>query len=152
MFRRTAFAAPLALLCCAVSAESQTVLTVDRVLDLAARQNPEVLLARARIGQAEGSLITAQSRLATNPEVDLFLGHATTRSVGDLPNSSSRSSKGSSLVASAAIASPRRLLASISGRSRSRRPPSRLRRPHLPPFTVRSTRARCAESQTRRWL
>jgi cobalt-zinc-cadmium efflux system outer membrane protein len=74
MFRRTAFAAPLALLCCVVSAESQTVLTVDRVLDLAARQNPEVLLARARIGQAEGSLITARSRLATNPEVDLFLG------------------------------------------------------------------------------
>lgn len=74
MFRCTAFAAPLALLCCAVSAESQTVLTVDRVLDLAAQQNPDVRLARARVGQAEGALTTARARLATNPEVDLFLG------------------------------------------------------------------------------
>ena len=74
MFRRTAFAAPLALLCCAVSAQSQTILTVDRVLDLAAQQNPEVLLARARVGQAEGALTTARARLANNPEVDLFFG------------------------------------------------------------------------------
>ena len=55
MFRR-AFAAPLALLCCALSAESQTVLTADRVLELAERQNPEVLIARARAAQAEGAL------------------------------------------------------------------------------------------------
>lgn len=74
MFRRTAFAAPLALLCCAVSAESQTILTVDRVLDLAAQQNPGVLLARARVGQAEGALTTARARLASNPEIDVFLG------------------------------------------------------------------------------
>jgi cobalt-zinc-cadmium efflux system outer membrane protein len=74
MFRRTAFAAPLALLCCAVSAESQTVLTLDRVLDLAERQNPEVLIARTRTAQAEGGLATAQIRLPANPEVDVFLG------------------------------------------------------------------------------
>jgi cobalt-zinc-cadmium efflux system outer membrane protein len=74
MFRRTAFAAPLALLCCAVSAESQTVLTIDRVLDLAERQNPEVLIARTRTAQAEGALATAQIRLPANPEVDVFLG------------------------------------------------------------------------------
>lgn len=74
MFRRTAFAAPLALLCCAVSAESQTVLTIDRVLDLAERQNPEVLLARARTAQAGGALTRARALLATNPEADVFIG------------------------------------------------------------------------------
>ena len=48
MFRRAALAASLVLLCCARSAESQTVLTTDRVLEFAERQNPEVLIARAR--------------------------------------------------------------------------------------------------------
>lgn len=81
MFRRTAFAAPLALLCCAVSAESQTVLTVDRVLDLAERQNPEVLIAGTRTAQAEGVLTTARLRLPSNPEVDAFVGSRDT-SVG----------------------------------------------------------------------
>ena len=74
MFRRAAFAAPLALLCCALSAQSQTVLTADRVLELAERQNPEVLMARARAAQAEGALLTARVRLPSNPEVDVFLG------------------------------------------------------------------------------
>jgi outer membrane protein, heavy metal efflux system len=74
MFRRTAFAAPLALLCCAVSAEAQTVLTVDRVLDLAERQNPDVLIARTRTVQAEGVLATARIRLPANPEMDAFIG------------------------------------------------------------------------------
>jgi outer membrane protein, heavy metal efflux system len=81
MFRRTAFAAPLALLCCAVSAESQTVLTVDRVLDLAERQNPDVLIATTRTAQAEGALATARIRLPANPEVDVFIGSRDT-SVG----------------------------------------------------------------------
>lgn len=74
MFRRAAFAVPLALLCCALSAESQTVLTADRVLELAERQNPEVLIARARAAQAEGALLTARLRLPSNPELDVFLG------------------------------------------------------------------------------
>jgi outer membrane protein, heavy metal efflux system len=81
MLRRTAFAAPLALLCCAVSAESQTVLTVDRVLDLAERQSPEVLIARTRTPQAEGALAIARIRLPTNPELDVFIGSRET-SVG----------------------------------------------------------------------
>ena len=74
MFRRTAFAAPLALLCCAVSAEAQTVLTPERVLELAERQNPDVLVARTRTAQAEGVLATARIRLPANPEVDAFIG------------------------------------------------------------------------------
>ena len=74
MFRRSAFAALLALLCCAVSADAQTVLTADRVLELAARQNPDVLIARTRTVQAEGGLATAQIRLPANPEVDAFVG------------------------------------------------------------------------------
>lgn len=74
MFRCTAFATPLALLCCAVSAESQTLLTTDRVLELVERQNPDVLLARTRVPQAEGVLTTARARLASNPEADLFIG------------------------------------------------------------------------------
>ena len=78
MFRRTALATPLALLCCAASAESQTVLTVDRVLELAERQNPEVLVARTRPAQAEGALTTARIRLPSNPEVDVFVGSRNT--------------------------------------------------------------------------
>jgi cobalt-zinc-cadmium efflux system outer membrane protein len=74
MFRRTAFAVPLAVLWCVGAAEAQTVLTVDRVLELVEQQSPQVLLARARVLQAEGGLTTAQTRLATNPELDLFLG------------------------------------------------------------------------------
>ena len=74
MFRRTAFAAPLALLCCAVSADAQTVLTAERVLELAERQNPDVLVARTRTAQAEGLLTTARIRLPANPEVDAFIG------------------------------------------------------------------------------
>ena len=45
---------PLALLCCAMSADAQTVLTAERVLELAERQNPDVLVARTRTVQAEG--------------------------------------------------------------------------------------------------
>jgi len=74
MGRRTAFAAPLALLCCAVSAHAQTVLTAERVLELAERQNPDVLVARTRTAQAEGALTTARIRLPANPEVDAFIG------------------------------------------------------------------------------
>jgi outer membrane protein, heavy metal efflux system len=73
MFRRSACAA-LAALLCATSAQSQTVLTVDRVLDLAERQNPDVLIARTRTAQAQGALETARVRLPANPEVDAFLG------------------------------------------------------------------------------
>ena len=74
MHRRTAFAVLLALVCGAGAAESQTVLTVDRVLDLVEQQNPQVLLARAQVLEAQGLLTTARARLATNPEVDAFLG------------------------------------------------------------------------------
>ena len=74
MFRRAAIAVPFVLLCSARSAESQTVLTADRVLELAERQNPEVLIAKARAAQAEGALLTASVRLPSNPELDVFLG------------------------------------------------------------------------------
>jgi cobalt-zinc-cadmium efflux system outer membrane protein len=74
MFPRSACTALAALLCCAPSARSQTVLTVDRVLDLAERQSPEVLIARTRTAQAQGALETARLRLPANPEVDGFLG------------------------------------------------------------------------------
>jgi outer membrane protein, heavy metal efflux system len=74
MFRRTACAVPLALLCCAVSADAQTVLTAERVVELAERQNPDVLIARTRTAQAEGLLTTARIRLPANPEVDAFIG------------------------------------------------------------------------------
>jgi cobalt-zinc-cadmium efflux system outer membrane protein len=74
MFRCAVCAAPLALLCCAASSESQTVLTVDRVLELAELRNPDVAIARTRTGQAEGALATAQVRLPANPETDLFIG------------------------------------------------------------------------------
>jgi outer membrane protein, heavy metal efflux system len=73
MLRRSACAA-LAALLCATAAQSQTVLTVDRVLDLAERQNPDVLIARTRAAQAQGALQTARVRLAANPEVDAFVG------------------------------------------------------------------------------
>src|SRR3954469_19802370 len=74
MFRRTAFAAPLALLCCALSAQAQTVLPPERVLELAERQNPDLLIARTRTAQAEGALTTARIRVPANPEVDAFIG------------------------------------------------------------------------------
>jgi cobalt-zinc-cadmium efflux system outer membrane protein len=74
MCARGACAALAALLCCATSAQSQTVLTVDRVLDLAERQNPDVLIARTRTAQAQGALETARVRLPANPEVDAFFG------------------------------------------------------------------------------
>ena len=75
MFRRTACAVPLALLCCAMSCGcASTVLTAERVLELAERQNPDVLVARTRTVQAEGVLTTAQVRLPANPEVDAFFG------------------------------------------------------------------------------
>lgn len=48
--------------------------TLDQVLELAARQNPEVLVARAREVEARGRLTTASVRIANNPDLDLFLG------------------------------------------------------------------------------
>jgi cobalt-zinc-cadmium efflux system outer membrane protein len=48
--------------------------TLDQVLELAARQNPEVLVARAREIEARGRLTTARARFATNPDLDLFVG------------------------------------------------------------------------------
>lgn len=74
MHARTAFAVLLATICGTGAADSQTVLTVDRVLHLVAQQHPQVLVAKARVRQAEGALTTARAPLSTNPEVDLFLG------------------------------------------------------------------------------
>lgn len=48
--------------------------TLDQALELAARQNPEVLVARAREVEARGRLTTASVRFANNPDLDLFLG------------------------------------------------------------------------------
>jgi len=55
-------------------AQQSRVLTPDAVVELASTQNPDVLLARARVAQAEGLLTTARVRLPANPEVDVFLG------------------------------------------------------------------------------
>ena len=57
-----------------VQAQAAQPLTLDQVLELAARQNPEVLIARAREIEARGRLTTARARLADNPDLDLFLG------------------------------------------------------------------------------
>ena len=57
-----------------VQAQTAGPFTLDQVLDLAARQNPEVLIARAREVEARGGLTTARARLASNPDLDLFLG------------------------------------------------------------------------------
>ncbi len=53
---------------------AQTRLTLSRVLELAASQNPDVLIARTREAQARGALTSASVRFASNPEVDLFVG------------------------------------------------------------------------------
>ena len=55
-------------------AQQPRVLTPDTVVELASAQNPDVLLTRARVTQAEGLLATARARLPANPEVDVFLG------------------------------------------------------------------------------
>jgi len=55
-------------------AQEPRVLTAQSVLDLVSRQSPEVLLARARAAQAQGTLTTAQAIFATNPDADIFLG------------------------------------------------------------------------------
>lgn len=57
-----------------VQAQTAGPFTLDQVLELAARQNPEVLIARAREVEAHGGLTTARTRLASNPDLDLFLG------------------------------------------------------------------------------
>ena len=55
-------------------AQQARVLTPEAVVELASAQNPDVLLARTRVTQAEGALTTARVRLPANPEVDVFLG------------------------------------------------------------------------------
>ena len=97
------------------SAHAQTVLTVDRVLDLAERQNPEVLVARARTVQAEGALTTARARFATNPEADLFLGSRDTEPGGRIAGTNSPSLSVWRLVVNDATASLRPVPRSISG-------------------------------------
>ena len=57
-----------------VQAQTTRPFTLDQVLELAARQNPEVLVARAREVEARGRLTTASVRVAANPDLDLFLG------------------------------------------------------------------------------
>jgi outer membrane protein, heavy metal efflux system len=55
-------------------AQTSRPFTLDQALELAARQNPEVLVARAREVDARGRLTTASARFASNPDLDLFLG------------------------------------------------------------------------------
>ena len=57
-----------------VQAQTTRPFTLDQVLELAARQNPEVVVARAREVEARGRLTTASVRVASNPDLDLFLG------------------------------------------------------------------------------
>jgi cobalt-zinc-cadmium efflux system outer membrane protein len=57
-----------------VQAQINQPFTLDQVLELAARQNPEVLIARAREVEARGRLTTVSVRVANNPDLDLFLG------------------------------------------------------------------------------
>ncbi len=74
MRRRVAFAFCSALSLCAASASAQTPLSLEDVQDLARRQNPGVVLARARKLEAAGRLTTARSTLAANPDLDAFVG------------------------------------------------------------------------------
>jgi cobalt-zinc-cadmium efflux system outer membrane protein len=72
-------ALPFRVACCVlglagVATAQERVLTPASVLDLVSRQNPEVLLARTRAAQAQGTLTTAEAILQTNPEADIFLG------------------------------------------------------------------------------
>lgn len=68
-----------------VQAQAAQPFTLDQVLELAARQNPEVLIARAREIEARGRLTTARARLANNPDLDLFLGSRRQSIGGSIP-------------------------------------------------------------------
>jgi cobalt-zinc-cadmium efflux system outer membrane protein len=57
-----------------VQAQANQALTLDQVVELAGRQNIDVLVARAREVEARGRLTTASVRFANNPDLDLFLG------------------------------------------------------------------------------
>jgi cobalt-zinc-cadmium efflux system outer membrane protein len=63
-------------------AQQARVLTPETVVELASTQNPEVLVARTRVTQAEGVLTTARVRLPANPELDAFLGSRNTSGPG----------------------------------------------------------------------
>jgi cobalt-zinc-cadmium efflux system outer membrane protein len=71
---RSIFVACALVLPAIVQAQANQPFTLDQVLELAGRQNSEVLVARAREVEARGRLTTARARFATNPELDLFLG------------------------------------------------------------------------------
>jgi cobalt-zinc-cadmium efflux system outer membrane protein len=68
-----------------VQAQANQAFTLDQVLELAARQNPEVLIARAREVEARGRLTTASVRFANNPDLDLFLGSRQQSAGGSTP-------------------------------------------------------------------
>jgi cobalt-zinc-cadmium efflux system outer membrane protein len=68
-----------------VQAQANPPFTLDQVLALAARQNPEVLIARAREVEARGRLATASVRFASNPDLDLFLGSRQQSAGGSTP-------------------------------------------------------------------
>ena len=68
-----------------VQAQTSRPFTLDQVLELAARQNPEVLVARAREVEARGRLTTASVRFANNPDLDLFLGSREQTAGGSTP-------------------------------------------------------------------
>jgi len=68
------FVAVLALLLSPSGTSAQTVLTLDRVIELASTRNPQVVQAATRETQAAGRLADARVRLADNPSFDLFIG------------------------------------------------------------------------------
>ncbi len=68
-----------------LQAQSNPPLTLAEVVELAARQNPEVLVARAREVEARGRLTTAGVRFANNPDLDLFLGSRQQSAGGGTP-------------------------------------------------------------------
>jgi cobalt-zinc-cadmium efflux system outer membrane protein len=68
-----------------VQAQTTQPFTLDQVLELAARQNPEVLIARAREVEARGRLTTVSVRFANNPDLDLFLGSRQQSAGGNTP-------------------------------------------------------------------
>jgi outer membrane protein, heavy metal efflux system len=72
--RRSIFVACVLVVPAIVQAQGNQPFTLDQVLELAGRQNSEILVARAREVEARGRLTTARARFATNPELDLFLG------------------------------------------------------------------------------
>ena len=61
-------------LCLSAPASAQIVLTFDETVARAREQAPAVVVARARIPEAEATLLDADVRLRQNPEIEVAAG------------------------------------------------------------------------------